>query len=778
MRRMLGLAMALVAGLAGTCLAGAMYRNDSGAVARAVRVEFSEPAEITSMWPSFPQREPQGPATVIVLSGGEVTAGAWFSFTWWPDSARVEKIEWFASTPSSARPNLGFSDPKAQPEVHGDLLNPAFFAHPAYVMQGVSERDKVSALPLHGVPELSFYPVLGEISASSLTWTFEVSHPEGIGAAIEDGTLYIWGNNPEWQGYGEVELHVRAPDGRGSWVAIPVVVFCTNRTLVNPKGKRDYFVPWSWRLDLHRIRSVQEHMSRYGKGDDSLLDRTLRFSCWQRMPHLKGAALPGWSGPPGGVLESWLLDRVDETYRELRRIGCDAVSISRSYQMEEDGAACPIVAPHTMSDEEIAYAINEAHLQGLRVMLVPDVKEAHSRHFAPPNIDGWFACYFRIVADNAGIAERTGVEYFTLANIIMPDLFIDWPLERRTSLWIDKMTDLLSGVVRPRYAGPVVHMPGFMYLSDGHLDLVPFLRQVDIVGVNSQFVHLTTSRSPSYDEIYKVLQDYAHRYYVPLHNSLNKPMFVNEGFIESYDGVLALTDASGRIPEDAVYDGDEQAIWYRAWFAVEREHMFLRGFGWVGWAYDAAMGGVGDVGWTARLKPAEREIARAYGAPDPFRTVWVDGDASDWEDATLTTSGTVKGGMPGTVRIERLSIKVDEAYVYVAIWVSSGLPPDHGFVILIDKNGDRAADVPIGTAADGGFPHWMAFMHAAPMNFDALTGILDIHADANHRFFEMRIPFSLLPRRIELAFQAVVEDRTRGRILDRTEWLVIPTLLP
>ncbi|MEW6217125.1 MAG: hypothetical protein AB1543_05535, partial [Candidatus Bipolaricaulota bacterium] len=65
----------LVAGLAGTCLAGAMYRNDSGAVARAIRIEFSEPAEITSMWPSFPQHDPQGPTTVVVLSGGELAAG-------------------------------------------------------------------------------------------------------------------------------------------------------------------------------------------------------------------------------------------------------------------------------------------------------------------------------------------------------------------------------------------------------------------------------------------------------------------------------------------------------------------------------------------------------------------------------------------------------------------------------------------------------------------------------------------------------------------------------
>lgn len=86
--------LVMVFGIAATCLAGAMYQNTSGAVARVVRIHFSEPAEITSTWPSFSQRDPQGPSTVIVLSGGEVPAGGWFSFSWRPDSARVIEIEW------------------------------------------------------------------------------------------------------------------------------------------------------------------------------------------------------------------------------------------------------------------------------------------------------------------------------------------------------------------------------------------------------------------------------------------------------------------------------------------------------------------------------------------------------------------------------------------------------------------------------------------------------------------------------------------------------------
>ena len=96
------LVIALVFCVTGSCSAGAMYQNTSGALARAIRIEFSEPAEIAWMYPSFPQRNPQGASTVIVLSGGEVPAGGWFSFSWRPDTVRVVQVDWLAVEPGSS----------------------------------------------------------------------------------------------------------------------------------------------------------------------------------------------------------------------------------------------------------------------------------------------------------------------------------------------------------------------------------------------------------------------------------------------------------------------------------------------------------------------------------------------------------------------------------------------------------------------------------------------------------------------------------------------------
>jgi len=83
------------------CLGGAVYQNDSGAPARAVRIEFSEPAEITFTNPNFTERTTQGPATVVVLSGGEVPAWGWFSFSWRPTSAHVIRVEWLPVPPGA-----------------------------------------------------------------------------------------------------------------------------------------------------------------------------------------------------------------------------------------------------------------------------------------------------------------------------------------------------------------------------------------------------------------------------------------------------------------------------------------------------------------------------------------------------------------------------------------------------------------------------------------------------------------------------------------------------
>ncbi len=696
-------------------------------------------------------------------------------------------LSFLVGTGTAAGNATGFAATGDTPTVTGSLLNAAFFAHGAYVMQGVSDHAKVFALPLLGVPELSFFPTVSGADPSTVTWSVAISHPDGIGAEIRDSILYIWGSNASWAGYGGVTLTATAGDTSDS-VVIPVTVFRTDKTLTNPEGKKDYFVPWSPQLDINRVLSVEEHMRKYNKADAGLLDRTIRFSAWDKMRYMKGGRIIGWINETHGAPEPWVLARVDEAYRELRHIGCDGVEFWRNYYMESPTAACPTevfdrwTPGLSMTDEEVLYAINEAHLQGLRILWTPNVAETLGtmRGFSPPDINGWFNCYSDIVAKNARIAQSAGADYFTAVNNLLPEAF-PWPY-REARTWNQKMLSTLRENIRPAYAGPVTHMPGAIVLSRGNMDLVPFDEQVDIVGVNNLFPHLVRSTDPTLEEVRDALREKVFgAYFLPLQQRLNKPMFGAEGFTASYDGFLALLDcsegASCGMPANAVYDGEEQATWYRAWFEVESEYPSFFGLGWGYWPLRLGLGGVGDVvGTDPRLKPAEREIARAYGAPDPFATVWVDGSPSDWTDATYTLADAPNDATLAGLDLLSIAVKRDDAYTYLSIWLSGGVPTSGGFRILIDTNGDANADVPIWVASFGLAPWWIVTMYESVAKWGVVRGLLDINSNGANTFFELRIPCALLKEGVRpFALKVVLEDRTGSpRTLDEAGWLDVP----
>ncbi len=727
MRRALGLAMALVVGLAGTVLAGAMYRNDSGAVARAVRVEFSEPAEITSMWPSFPQRDPQGPATVIVLSGGEIPAGGWFSFTWRPDSARVVKIEWFASPPSSARPNLGFSDPKAKPEVHGELLNPVFFAHPAYVMQGVSDRDEVFALPLHGVPELAFYPVLGDLPVSSLTWTFEVSHPEGIGTAIEDGMLYIWGHNPEWQGYGEVTLHVSAPDGRTGLVEIPVVVFCSDRTLVNPQGKKDYFVPWGVILDINRILSTEEHIRQYNKPDLGLLDRTLRFSRWRPMEFMRAVNCgTHWLGPHSAY--GWTRERqfrtVDVVFLEVQRMGVNWIKIDPNWFTTTltSTTVVPLYDWHTAptwTEAEISYVVNEAHRLGISVLgslqfwpLDDMVWVGHGRQtMRPADWEAWVRSYKDVTDRLARLYTKLGadmycpgVELYNMAGEL-DHAWVGEPVARYVPN--DTWNQSMIGVVRQArqaYPGPITWAEGLLLEKLEYSDswgaigrALALYREIDVMGVNhcADFFPFSELRDPSAEEVLSRWKWMVDSLLEPLASHLGRPLIFTEAAAASAPYDQAMIVISGR-----EVDLNAQLMFYRGLVSSCFDQPWFFGAFW--WDYPltgpagwAGGGGVWDPTWTFRLKPAQDYLETVYReGPTVSRLIRVDGVGDEWTKEHLLATdprGDAPAGTPDIISLHGLLCE-GYLFLYVGFAGTIDLTKVPACLFFIDFNGDGRVD--------------------------------------------------------------------------------------
>jgi len=659
------------------------------------------------------------------------------------------------------------------PAVTGELLNPAFFAHGAYVMQGVSDPTRVFALPLLGVPELSFFPTASGTDPSAVTWRLEVSHPEGIGAEIRDSILYIWGKSATWTGYGAVTLTGTAGNASGS-VVIPVTVFRTDKTLINPEGKKDYFVPWAPQLDINRILSVEEHIRKYNK-DEGALDRTIRWSTWRKMEYMRGAVLFGpwnWETMPSWTPAAWRLS-IDNTLLELKALGCDAVSIWQNYIMETQDAPEPSAVYNrygpggvTLTAEELGYLADESHRLGLSVLITPTVHEQPGQDrcdFHPPSYDVWFRSLSDIGHWNADIALATGADVFVafhnmgLATSIRKGR-LTW--ER----WNEGMLDVVASA-RECYPGPVAHLPGSLQVAEyyNYRDMAPLFEAVDIIGGNSNFAFLPVGASPTVEELETLITDRIRTLIEPGNLMFNKPMLMNEGFMGSFEGAVRDFDFTGS--PGTVYDGGEQATWYEAYFRSERKFPFLYGFGWAAWDLLPGRGGVGDLNATPRLKPAQQVIEKAYRGEVAPHPAAVDGDMSEWQAiAPVFRSQAATGSQARLSCVRSVS---DSMYQYVQVEVSTPVRAPLQINILIDDNRDGVAEFPLAVAPGAG--SWWATLFDS-MSWSSVRGLCDVASSADGRAFELRVPRLFLGTESSPAMQVELVDLNTHRTLSATTW--------
>ncbi|MBC7098846.1 hypothetical protein H5T52_06965 [Candidatus Bipolaricaulota bacterium] len=84
---------------------GAVYTNDTGGVTYGFRVEFAGPVVITSHSAALPVQSPEGEATALTFSGGEVPPGGSFWLSWRPSSVKIAHAEWVTSPEKVTAPN-------------------------------------------------------------------------------------------------------------------------------------------------------------------------------------------------------------------------------------------------------------------------------------------------------------------------------------------------------------------------------------------------------------------------------------------------------------------------------------------------------------------------------------------------------------------------------------------------------------------------------------------------------------------------------------------------
>lgn len=683
------------------------------------------------------------------------------------------------------------------PTVTGGLLNPVFFAHGAYVMQGVSDPAEVFALPLLGVPELSFFPTASGIDPSTVTWKIEVSHPEGISAEIRDNVLHIWGNNATWAGYGAVTLTATADGALGS-VVIPVTVFRTDKTLINAEGKKDYFVPWSPQLDINRILSVEEHMRKYNK-DEGQLDRTVQWSRWRRMWQLKDVTKStAWRNevaPPGGWGRQQQLTLVDMMLGDLAALGVKTVRIENPYYiMTLSGTdIVPVYDRYnwgpTMRADELEYFIDEAHRLGMGTLLANwigvDIASTGGKPYEifqaqPPDMTAFWASNLTLTLSTMEMCTELGVEVASLGDCLEYVGPATAANRQRTS----QMLSAAASASRTIYPGPIAYLSGISSEFERGESLLEaaFWGSVDILaaGINQPEMRaMASTADPSVAEVAQTWERWIQTFFQPFQERFNKPFIAHENGCLPINGSILWGvystfhfDTDPHFPETARIDISDMAIYYASQIQAFKEMDGYYGPGWYAYDFDPGMlGGVEDPTRTPRLK-VDDVIAEDFLGHAVHRVVAVDGLTDDWpSEAALVSDPTGDSDHAGD-DITALWAVQDERYLYIRVDYSGEREDTLNIDISID--GDSSPEFTLNCNAwpyklcGATFLRPQATLYRAYRWTDTL-GVADIVFKGDHVELQLYKPFLSSDAAMSLRLRAAAYTAGHGEV-DATSW--------
>lgn len=282
----------------------------------------------------------------------------------------------------------------------------------------------------------------------------------------------------------------------------------------------------------------------------------------------------------------------------------------------------------TNTDEDLAHAIRMAHSRGLRVMLKPGVGLPDDS----PNWHGqigtsftteeqwraWFQAYEEFIDHYAELAERNGVELFSVG------VELNSTTHRKDD-WLR-----IIGSVRQRYDGPLTYGSLF-YGPYGRANPPPdvcvcplfpasdvtkieWWDALDYVGVQV-WPGLTTKNDPTVEELKQawVGKGLAAQF-EEVSRRFNKPVIFTEIGYRSADGT---GKGPGVWKTKSPVDLQEQADLYQAVFEVFWGKPWLAGIYWWQWHVvpdfpAGTAGGPNDDGGSPYGKPAEQVLARYY----------------------------------------------------------------------------------------------------------------------------------------------------------------------
>jgi hypothetical protein len=299
----------------------------------------------------------------------------------------------------------------------------------------------------------------------------------------------------------------------------------------------------------------------------------------------------------GIALPSWAADDYDSPAagRYLRGIaatGARWVSFTPTWYQSGVHDTSMHTTEETASDASLRRIVRKAHAAGLKVLLKPHVDLAGGGDRAgigPADRDAWFAAYTRFITHYAELADRLGVEQFSVGTELAG-----------TSRDGDRWRAVIRAV-REAYDGPLVYAANY-----DEYERIPFWGALDLIGIDAYWPlaeHPTTDARrlrSAWRPITRELAAYSARHH-------RRILFTEAGYVSQRGATTApYSWTVSRRPGDA-----EQAAAYQALLTALDGERWWAGVCW--WMWDDWP----DSGETpARLaysphgKPAEEVLRR------------------------------------------------------------------------------------------------------------------------------------------------------------------------
>lgn len=318
-------------------------------------------------------------------------------------------------------------------------------------------------------------------------------------------------------------------------------------------------------------------------------------------------------------------EKATHSLKTLKRTNANWVSIwSLHFQNGVDGTEIFSKSegfPNTVRENQIIHQIEKAHQLGLKVVLYPQIwmvdEEGSVSIMERPYIEGsdeWFEEYENFILHQASLAEKTGVEPFTIGIEL-------WSTLDQEDKWLE-----IISKVRERYSGPIAYSPIACYdTTIRRLMKIDWFASLDYLAFSSNLETRSSEYDPSVEDLVRDYQSIEEKM-EDFHNKIDKPVIFLETGMPSIDGATIGPGREGK----KVPDFQEQADYHEAFFKTFADEPWVKGVFWNQWNcsqeewYD--LDPMWPKGTVFMYKPAERVLTSWYGGRSQINPFYVDDD--------------------------------------------------------------------------------------------------------------------------------------------------------